>query len=118
MIEWSETKRKEEPGFFCSQAMAGARSPLVIVSDIRRKTDIEWFCGKFGDRIRRIRISADEGVRKARGWEFKDGIDNSSSECDLDDYLEWDLMIDNGDDSLTEIRVQELLEFVRKQQTS
>lgn len=31
-----------------------------------------------------------------RGYIFKDGIDNITSECDLDDYNEWNLIIDNG----------------------
>lgn len=70
---------------------------IWIVSDIRRRTDIKWFKETYKHLIRTIRIHADEDTRKSRGYVFKDGIDNAQSECDLDDYLGWDLTINNGD---------------------
>lgn len=67
---------------------------MVIVSDIRRKTDIKFF-RDHGYKIKTIRINADDGVRVARGWVFEDGVDNVQSECDLDDVQQWDLNIEN-----------------------
>lgn len=67
---------------------------MVIVSDIRRKTDIKFF-HDHGYNIKTIRINADDEVRKARGWVFEDGVDNVQSECGLDDVHEWDLKIEN-----------------------
>lgn len=115
MIEWSEKMRSEQPGIFCIEAMKTAKKPLIIVSDIRRKTDITWFKEAFGGRVRTIRIYADDSVRSHRGWKHTQGVDDIQSECDLDDYFLWDLMIDNGDDTQTERSVRELLEFVVKQ---
>lgn len=66
------------------------------MSDIRRKTDIQWFKDTYQDIIRTIRITADENTRKERGFIFKPGVDDVTSECDLDDYTEWNLLIDNG----------------------
>lgn len=67
------------------------------MSDIRRKTDISWFKETYGDVIRTIRITADEETRRKRGFQFKSGIDDVASECGLDDYTEWDLVMDNSD---------------------
>lgn len=67
-----------------------------MVSDIRRKTDIRWFKETYKDLVRTIRITADEDTRRKRGYIFQAGIDDVASECDLDDHMEWDLVIDNG----------------------
>lgn len=115
MIEWSESIRREDPGFFCREAMKRAERPLIIVSDIRRKTDIKWFQQQYGEnRIKKIRIYADESVRTMRGWKYEAGVDDIQSECGLDDYFLWDLMIDNGDISQTERVIKELLDFIKK----
>ncbi|XP_053611959.1 phosphomevalonate kinase [Plodia interpunctella] len=97
MIRWSEEMRDKDYGCFCRQACHNAADrPIWIVSDIRRKTDIAWFKDNYGDLIRTIRITADELTRQSRGYQFKAGVDDVSSECDLDDYTDWDLIIDNG----------------------
>lgn len=67
---------------------------IVIVSDIRRKTDIEFFRSQRYN-IKTIRINASENVRKNRGWIFQSGVDDVQSECDLDDVTQWDLIIEN-----------------------
>lgn len=67
------------------------------MSDIRRKTDIQWFKETYGDIVRTIRIVADEETRKSRGFQFTPGIDDVASECGLDDYVDWDLLINNGE---------------------
>lgn len=58
--------------------------------------DIQWFKETYMDLIRTIRISADDGTRILRGYEFRPGVDDVMSECDLDDFDEWDLVINNG----------------------
>lgn len=115
MIEWSDGIRKQDPGFFCCEAMKKAEKQLIIVSDIRRKTDIKWFQDEYGkDRLKSIRIYADDTVRQARGWTFEKGIDDTQSECDLDDYFLWDMMCDNGDSSQTNNVLKELFDFADK----
>ncbi|XP_014254298.1 phosphomevalonate kinase [Cimex lectularius] len=98
MIEWSESIRKEDYGYFCSAAvnMYNAKTkPIWIVSDIRRKTDIRWFKENYNV-VKTVRVICDEDVRKQRGWEFSEGIDDKESECDLDCYDDWDLIIENN----------------------
>ncbi|KAL4710953.1 hypothetical protein ACJJTC_017918 [Scirpophaga incertulas] len=97
MISWSESMRDKDYGYFCRQACHNVVSrPLWIVSDIRRKTDIQWFKEVYGGLIKTIRITADEETRKSRGFIYQDGVDNAASECDLDQYGDWDLIINNG----------------------
>lgn len=115
MIEWSDAVRKEDPGFFCREAMKKAEMEMIIVSDVRRKTDIKWFQATYGrERLKCIRIYADESVRQGRGWTFEQGVDDIQSECDLDDYFLWDMMCDNGDVSQTNTVLNELCDFVEK----
>lgn len=82
------------------------------MSDIRRKTDIEFFRSQ-GYNIKAIRINAAEEVRKARGWKFECGVDDVQSECDLDDFTQWDLKIDNDNSQDAETIVQQILELIK-----
>ncbi|CAH0758032.1 unnamed protein product [Diatraea saccharalis] len=101
MIRWSDSIREKDYGYFCRQACKDAKEkPIWIVSDIRRKTDIRWFKDTYKDLVRTIHIEADEETRKSRGFHYKDGVDNVASECDLDDFHDWDLVINNGEGGL------------------
>lgn len=78
------------------------------MSDVRRKTDVEWFQNNYSGKVKTIRIEASEDSRKKRGWSFVSGVDDVASECDLDDYCGWDWIIHNDgdksiDDPLTSI---------------
>lgn len=68
---------------------------VVIVSDIRRKTDVRWFQENFHEKIRLIRIKCEDQVRIDRGWKFEVGVDDIQSECDLDDFSDWSLQLEN-----------------------
>lgn len=70
--------------------------PICIVSDVRRKNDIKWFKENFGDRVKTVRIHCDQHERIQRGWKFQTGVDDVQSECDLDDFKEWNFNIDNS----------------------
>jgi phosphomevalonate kinase len=108
MIVWSDERRAENPGIFCSEASKNISKSTVIVSDIRRKTDIKWFRETFGDKIKLIRIRCDDSVRIARGWKFQEGVDDIQSECDLDDWSEWDLLVENDGNKLPEEILDEI----------
>ena len=105
--------------------------PLWIVSDIRRKTDIEWFKQNYGEKIKIIRITASDEVRRRRGWIFTEGtitrnisnrsrftfvvlgVDDVTSECDLDDFLDWDLVIGNNDTEGLEKGYDEIIQLIK-----
>ena len=63
---------------------------------------MQWFKETYGDIIKTIRLTADENTRTERGYQFKSGIDDVASECDLDDYTDWDLIIENGKNKTVE----------------
>lgn len=95
MIEWSDEVRAKDYGFFCREASKDLKKEIVIVSDIRRQNDIRWFRDTFENKVKLIRIQCDDQIRIERGWKFEDGIDNIQSECDLDDFDEWNLVVEN-----------------------
>lgn len=112
MIVWSDEKRAVDYGIFCRSASSKITKPLVVVSDIRRKTDIKWFRETFGDSVKLIRIKCDDSIRALRGWKFQEGVDDIQSECDLDDWLEWDLLVENDGQREADDIVKDILELL------
>ncbi|CAD6196402.1 unnamed protein product [Caenorhabditis auriculariae] len=85
MIEWGEQKRAVDPDIFCRAAIAdGSSAEVVIVTDCRRQTDMDFFLGGFRTLTVRIESTAEERCR--RGFRFTAGIDDAASECGLDDF--------------------------------
>ncbi|ETN65625.1 phosphomevalonate kinase [Anopheles darlingi] len=105
MIVWSDEQRHEDYGVFCREACRTMNREICIVSDVRRRTDVRFFRETFKpSRVRTIRIEASDATRLGRGWRFEAGVDDVPSECDLDDFDEWDLRIDNnGQDDIETI---------------
>ena len=86
MIVWSEKIRSQDPSYFCKLATAEANRPVWIVCDARRESDMQFFRENHGAILLTVRIQASEKTRMERGWAFTKGIDDSTSECGLDDY--------------------------------
>lgn len=91
--------------------MSTGSKPIVIVSDVRRKTDIEFFRSHQYN-IKTIRINANDDTRKNRGWIFENGVDNVSSECDLDDVTQWDLVIENDGTQSVDVILEKILALI------
>lgn len=51
-----------------------SQKPIWIVSDIRRKSDIQWFRENYPNKVKTIKVSTSETSRKKRGWKFTKGI--------------------------------------------
>ncbi|OAD60244.1 Phosphomevalonate kinase [Eufriesea mexicana] len=114
MAKWGENIRNKDYGYFCRAAldMYNAYSkPIWIVSDVRRKTDIKWFMQNFEDACKTIRVESDVVIRQKRGWIFVSGIDDSETECDLDDVNTWDLKVTNNSDSIESV-LQQILQLI------
>lgn len=114
MIVWSDELRSKDYGIFCREASKSVSKQIVIVSDIRRKTDIKYFRETFGDRVKLIRIKCDDSIRQQRGWKFESGVDDIQSECDLDDWHEWDLTLDNDRNKEASDILDEIVEKIIK----
>lgn len=81
------------------------------MSDVRRKTDIEYFQCQ-GYNTRTVRINTSIEVRKTRGWIFQSGIDDVQSECDLDDFKQWDLVIENDGSQDVDVILDKILALI------
>merc|ERR1712142_1374201 len=105
MIKWSEEIRNNDNGYFCRHAIdmyQGSQFPVWIVSDCRRKTDVEFFKQTFNPEIiKHVRIEATEEVRKGRGWAFQASVDDAESECGLD-HAHFDIVVKNNGDASEE----------------
>ncbi len=75
MIQWGEERRNQDPGYFARLIAEGPGSekPVWIVSDARRKTDVQHFTDTYPDHVLTVRIEADLDLRKCRGWTFTKG---------------------------------------------
>ncbi|XP_006620089.1 phosphomevalonate kinase [Apis dorsata] len=114
MVKWGEHIRNTDQGYFCRAALDiynAYDKSIWIVSDIRRKTDIQWFTENFKNICKTIRIESDDSIRIERGWTFVTGIDDAETECDLDDINTWDLKVINNTKSI-ECILQQILELI------
>lgn len=66
------------------------------MSDLRRQTDINFFCDNYNERVTYVRISASDETRKQRGFTPTIGVDDAESECGLDHIANWDMVIENN----------------------
>ncbi|XP_041035644.1 phosphomevalonate kinase [Carcharodon carcharias] len=114
MIRWGEEQRARDPGCFCRLIIKDVTQPIWLVSDTRRKSDVEWFQSHFARAVQTVRVSASEETRKQRGWTFTPGVDDAESECGLDRGVRWDWILtnDGGPDGL-ELQLRPLMEFIR-----
>lgn len=78
-----------------------AKSPILIVSDARRPTDLTFFKSRV-ENVVTVRVVASDETRARRGWIFTRGVDDGPSECGLDAYNSWDLVIHNEPDLVAE----------------
>ncbi|KAF7996637.1 hypothetical protein HCN44_002283 [Aphidius gifuensis] len=118
MIKWGEETRNKDYGYFCNAAidMYNAREKKIwIVSDVRRKTDIKWFTENYKNICKTIRIISNNDIRSQRGWIFTPGVDDSETECDLDDVHDWDLEIvnENNNNLNNNIIIHDICQLVK-----
>lgn len=114
MILWGERKRQADPGFFCRKVVEGVSQLIWLVSDARRVSDVQWFREAYGPVMQTVRVVASEPSRQQRGWVFTPGVDDVESECGLDNFGDFDWVIENhGDKQRLQEQLENLLEYVR-----
>ena len=87
--------------------------PIWIVSDCRRKTDIQYFKETYNpDSIQHVRVEASRAIREARGWQFQANVDDAESECGLDDVA-YDLVVKNDGDEPEDRVLQTVIQWVK-----
>lgn len=113
MVHWSEKVRKHDAHYFLRLSILdafeerkkkmGARfdCPIWLLNDARRPTDLHYFLADSSEvnldncQIITIRVVANNQVRSSRGWTYKAGIDDQTTECGLDNYDDWNYKIYN-----------------------
>ncbi|VDM56076.1 unnamed protein product [Angiostrongylus costaricensis] len=101
MIKWGERIRSVEPDFFCRATIPSTcNDDVVIISDCRRPTDIEYFKSNYP--ILTVRVDASTEERELRGFRFVQGIDDMPSECGLDSYVHDIVLINDNSCNLTD----------------
>ena len=96
MITWGEERRNADAGFFARKVLTAASKPILIISDARRPGDVAFFKDNV-PKVVTVRVEASQDTRRARGWAFASGVDDAESECGLDSYGKWDIIIKNDD---------------------
>ena len=96
MITWGEERRNAAAGFFARKVLKAASKPILIISDARRPGDVAFFQENVPTVIT-VRVEASQDARRARGWAFASGVDDAESECGLDAYENWDIVLNNDD---------------------
>jgi phosphomevalonate kinase len=101
-VDWSEAIREKDPGYFTRMAIdeSNAKSkPVWVLVDARREIDVDFFNSKDYEksRIMKIRVTASQEIRASRGWVFTPGIDDMPTECGLDAFEAWDMVLVNND---------------------
>lgn len=86
MIVWSEAIRSRDPGYFCRLAVSEAKSPVWLISDARRQSDMQFFREEYGAVLLTVKVHATQQARRERGWVYNKDVDDSTSECGLDEY--------------------------------
>ena len=117
MIHWGQRRREADPGFFARIVVGQCEKPILVVSDARRLSDLEYFLGKdrFRDATVTVRVRASEESRRSRGWQFKEGVDDNESECGLDGFEGWTYVVDNdGDEEKLQEELQKLARHLRR----
>lgn len=78
---------------------------VLIISDLRHQFEVAYF-QKFHhdhpeliERLVLVRIEANNTVKEQRGWKLSP-IDSDTTEVDLDQFKDWDLICENNEQGL------------------
>ncbi|CAI9608972.1 unnamed protein product [Staurois parvus] len=114
MIRWGEEQRTADPAYFCRLIVEGVSQPVWIISDARRRSDVDWFLSSYRGVTQTVRVVASHETRRARGWEYTPEVDEAESECGLDSGVTFDWIITNdGDQRALEEELHKLTAFIR-----
>lgn len=85
-----------DPLVFCravAQRIETEGRPAVI-TDLRLRVEHAHLASRFALRV--VRLARSDGARRSSGWEWKDGVDDHHTECELDDPSLWHEVVDNS----------------------
>lgn len=102
MVDYSDEVRVHDLDFFVRYSISEhdpeRKTPIWILTDARRREDIEFFTRSEYVPVRmllKIRVEANMQTRQSRNFQFTHGIDDYHTETGLDSYAGWDYIIQN-----------------------
>jgi phosphomevalonate kinase len=81
---------REDPLVFCravADRIAAARG-LALVTDLRLRSEVIHLRSRFELRV--VRVTRPDALRETSGWRYTAGVDDHSTETELDDPALWD----------------------------
>jgi phosphomevalonate kinase len=113
MVTWGEAKRNADPGYFARLVVGAATADILIVSDARRATDLDFFrrpaafgcaaaaggSGECSWQLLTVRVECSIKERRLRGFVYDWAVDAAPSECGLDAVQNWDATLRNDGDA-------------------
>lgn len=102
--EWGRKRFGEDVWVWAlARRMLCMKSDVFIVDDLRFRSEAEHLegCLPLGTTVYRIRLNADESIRRLRATKWREDTTHQS-EVDLDSYDRWDLVIDTNSMCLDE----------------
>lgn len=84
---------------------------VALISDCRRPTDIAYFRSNY--HVLSVRVSCSIETREKRGFVFTPRIDDAETECSLDDFQGFDVILVNEDESQIQEELYKLMAIVR-----
>lgn len=96
--EWGRARFGEDVWVWAlARRMMAMKSDVFIVDDLRFRSEAEHLegCLPLGTTVYRVRLNADESIRRMRAKKWRDDVAHQS-EVDLDNYDRWDLVIDTN----------------------
>jgi len=96
--DWGRSRFGEDVWVWSlAKRMLESKSDVFIVDDLRFRSEADHLegCLPLGVEIYKIRLNADESIRKLRATKWREDTTHQS-EVDLDGYDRWDLVIDTN----------------------
>lgn len=90
LTEFTLAALREDPLVFCravADRMAAARG-FAIVTDLRLRSEVIHLRSRFELWV--VRVTRSSALREASGWRYTPGVDDHSTETELDDPGLWD----------------------------
>ena len=113
---YNQTKKSKSIDYYNEKLLEHINKttkPTIYILDVRHKFEIDFY-EKYNFTIIKIRINTDDKIKKSRGWKYDKIIDEDITETDLDNYVDWDFVLNNNQNGTNHIDrfIESLLKII------
>jgi len=94
LIKHGADRRAEDIDYWVKKVLETMTNPVTLVPDVRYRNEVDTLATG-ADKALLIRINTTDEARVRHGWN-RSKADTDPSECQLDGYTEWDLVVNNN----------------------